>query len=609
MEDFERFKINKNIPKTIPKEEDDFSQFKVNQLPSWQPPTAEEEAIKAPPFYTDPVEYAAMLGTGGFSALRFGKPLIKELVEWGSFGGVPVAKSIGRGTEKVVRGMGAKALEKTIPVEKAAPVVYETGYKWLPGIAKATTPEMQRVIDLAQREKVSILAPDVTGNRTQALLFNAADKAIGGAGVTQKAAARSVKSMDAYSDRVLAELGGTYDPSIMGSVARAGMETKFEPIEAFGTKLYDIAAKEAVGVPTALSETTKTIKEIKKSKDWLYLPGQVKSVLTKVFNDISPPLTKGFQDVPPELLAKIEAQEIAQAKTLDFTDVESIRRAISKLSFHKEISGDIGNRFAGRLLMAIDKDMTVASEQAGTLAKEALAAARKFQAEHVFSLFKGKTKLGKPSIGTRIQQVANEDFLKIISKGNITEVQELHKVLPMNTMQEVKRAWLTELFNKYQKEYQLAEGKAFITDSPRIAAELNKYGDKYLKTLFSEREFKMIDEFRKLASHIGFAEKIASNPSGTAQTIYTIQIITGTGLASYGALRNDPLSAAAGIVFTFGGPYAIAKFMTSEAGFKYMTTGIKTNPAIREIITNSIKSAGIIGTRANIYLNRKATEE
>jgi hypothetical protein len=59
----------------------------------------------------------------------------------------------------------------------------------------------------------------------------------------------------------------------------------------------------------------------------------------------------------------------------------------------------------------------------------------------------------------------------------------------------------------------------------------------------------------------------------------------------------------------FGSPYAIAKFMTSEAGFKYMTTGVKINPEIKDIIAKSIKSAAIAGTHSNIDLNRTTQGE
>jgi len=392
-------------------------------------------------------------------------------------------------------------------------------------------------------------------------------------------------------------------------VAREGMAVKFDPIEQFGSKLYDIAAKEAAGISTNLSNTAKAVEEIRKSKDWLYLPGQIKNILTKVFNDVAPPIASKYGDLPPQLINKLEAQGAIQPHAMDFTEVESVRRAVSRLSFYKEISGDIGNRFAGKILVALDKDMSLASRQGGKLAKEAYDVARKFQSTEIFGVFKGKTALDKPSVGSRIQEVANEDFLKIISKGNLTELQDIKKVLPPNTLQEVKRAWLTNLFEKHQRLLQTESGPQYMTNTPAIGAEFNKYGEKYLKTLFNEKEFKMIDEFKKLSKHIGFAEKIASNPSGTAQTIYTIQLITGAGFASYGTWKQDPITAGAGLIFTFGSPYAIARFMTSEAGFKYMTTGIKINPTIREIVSNSIKSAAIAGTHANIDLNRPTRSE
>lgn len=494
---------------------------------------------------------------------------------------------------------------------KIIPFVAEKVISKLPGIAKATTPEMQGIIDLAKREKISILAPDVTGNRTQALIFNAADKSIGGSGVTQRAAGKVVQNMDAYGNRILSELGGQFEPTVVGQVAKEGMAVKFNPIEDFGNKLYDNFIKEASGVSVNLSNTSKIVEEIRNSKEFIYLPGQIKSVLNRVFSDLSPK-TKvmagtRYGGMPIDILEKLQEQGIT--KTMTIEELESIRRAISKLSFNKEISGDVGNRISVKVLGSIDEDMALASIKSGSLAKEALDDARKFQRENIFGIFKGKTELGKPSIGTRIQTVQNEDFLKIISKGNITELQDMKKVLPDETMQFVKRSWLTDLFSKHQRLLQTPEGKQYMIDTPGVAAELNKFGDKYLKILFNEKELTMINNFRELSKHIGFAEKIAGNPSGTAQTIYTIQLITGGAFGGIGLAKGDPIMTIGGLIFTFGSPWMIAKFMTSDAGFRYMTTGFKGSPVIKEIISNSIKAAAIGGTHANIDINEKEIKQ
>jgi hypothetical protein len=240
------------------------------------------------------------------------------------------------------------------------------------------------------------------------------------------------------------------------------------------------------------------------------------------------------------------------------------------------------------------------------LAKSALDEAKAFQKENIFGLFKGKTGLGKPSIGTKISGVANEDLLNLISRGNITELQDMKKVLPQETMQIVKRAWLTDLFTRIKPmEIQTPDGKVDVINIPRVVREFERYGEPYLKTLFSPKEMKILGEFTKLGKNIGFAQKIAANPSGTAQTLHMLQIITGTGVTGYGAFRRDPTTAAIGLILTFGSPYAIAKFMTSPAGYRYMTTGIEKSPVIRDILKQAIKSAAIVGTHANIDLNRQ----
>ncbi len=561
-------------------------------------------------------EIAEKSGYMGLAKEMMGKELTPELVSkmeesyqrdkrvkeaiGGFGGGVPseVANALKEGT---IMGMGGEVGGSLV-----SKVIAKVANKF-PGMAKATTPEMQAFIDLAKRENVSVLVPDVTGNRPQALLFNAADKAIGGSGVTQKAAARTIQDMDAYGNRILSQLGGQFEPTVMGDVAREGMKVKFEPIQEMGNKLYDNFVNQSLGVKIPLNNTTKVVNEIRNSKEFQYLPGQIKSILNKVFSDLNPIPQKmpnvRYGGLPEDILGKLQAQGIS--KTMGMDELESIRRALSKLSFHKEISGDVGNRISTQILKTIDEDMTMGAEKVSPLAKSALEDARRFQKENIFGIFKGKTEIGKPSIGTRIQTVQNEDFLKIISKGNLTELQDLKKVLPGETMQVVKRAWLTDLFTKYQRILQVPEGQKSMVNVPRVSSELDKYGDKYLKTLFNDNEFKMINDFRKLAQHISYAEKIASNPSGTAQTLATIQIITGGGFATYGTVKRDPILAASGLIFTFGGPYAVAKFMTSSGGFRYMTTGIKESPLIADIVSNSIKTAGVIGTQANLEVNKE----
>lgn len=572
--------------------------------------TAEEEALQEPGIVgtlLNPAEIATSALTGGITAIRHAKPILKEAADWATYGIPSLVKSVGTGIEKVVGGLSAKNIEKTFPVEKATAQTFaESGGKWLPMAAKATTAEMQGIIDLAKREKVSILAPDITGSRAQSLIFNAADKAIGGAGVTQKAAARVVQDIDSYSKRLLEHFGGEFEPTIMGSVARAGMEEKFQGVKNLGDELYKIAAQEAAGIDTTLSETTRVIREIQKTKDWQYLPSNVKNILEKVFDDIAPKESLAWkgEELPAEVIKKLKDQGAIESaiKSMDFTEVESIRRAVSKLTFTQEVSGNIGNKFATEIHAALEKDMEGAAKAAGTSAFEAYKAARDHQKKNIFGVFKGKTDLGQPSIGSRIETVANEDFLKLISRGNITELQEMKRVLPENTLQEVKRAWLTDLFSKHMRDMNTPALSGNFINAPRVAKILDDYGEKYLKTLFNDKEYKMIQEFKTLASHVGFSEKIASNPSGTAQTLYTISVITGGSV--YGGATQDWKKAVLGTVFMFGSPYAIAKVMTSDAGFKFMTTGIKSHPEIRDIIAKSIKSAAMMGTHAQIDLNR-----
>lgn len=71
---------------------------------------------------SDPVETVALGSTGGIAALRAGRPIAKEAIDW-ALGGIPSAyKGVKGGFKGILEGLSAKSVEKRIPVEKALPL-------------------------------------------------------------------------------------------------------------------------------------------------------------------------------------------------------------------------------------------------------------------------------------------------------------------------------------------------------------------------------------------------------------------------------------------------------------------------------------------------------
>ena len=92
-----------------------------------QPPkmiTPEEEALQPPGFLgtiLNPAEILGMALTGGVSALRLGKPVAREMLDWASQGAIPLIRGGRLGIKNLIAGLGAKEVEKRVPAAAATP--------------------------------------------------------------------------------------------------------------------------------------------------------------------------------------------------------------------------------------------------------------------------------------------------------------------------------------------------------------------------------------------------------------------------------------------------------------------------------------------------------
>ncbi len=69
----------------------------------------------------NPAEVATMIATGGISAARLGRPILKAMADWGLYGAPSIAKGIRGGVRGLIGGLGAKAVERRIPPAMTVP--------------------------------------------------------------------------------------------------------------------------------------------------------------------------------------------------------------------------------------------------------------------------------------------------------------------------------------------------------------------------------------------------------------------------------------------------------------------------------------------------------
>lgn len=113
------------------------------------------------------------------------------------------------------------------------------------------------------------------------------------------------------------------------------------------------------------------------------------------------------------------------------------------------------------------------------------------------------------------------------------------------------------------------QSEEFISPA-KFTTNVFKYGDDTLKAALSPESYKAVTDLAKLAKYTQGAERLAGNPSGTAQNIIAW---------SQGALvlHNPVIGTISAIT-----PPALARLYLSEAGRRYLTTGIRTPAGTRQ---------------------------
>jgi hypothetical protein len=423
------------------------------------------------------------------------------------------------------------------------------GLGFLASYGKAASPFSKEVMRLGEEAGVPLLAPDITGSRFQSILFSSLDKLMGGSGVMQRAGGETVEKLGQYGERVLERFGGKLSPEVAGEMAKRGMKQTWRNVKLVSDDLYgQVASKaQAKGIVVEMKEAGKVADNIINSREFKYLDTETKSRIKLIIDDLK-------ENIP-------------------FKDADDIRKSVGGVSFPSEVSGTRGQGLANKILSAIDNDMERAASKAGSDVLDTLKEARRFNKEYIFGVYKGETKNFQKAIGTKILHSNDEDILKMISKGNITELRQVQQVLPPDAMTGIKQAWLTDLFKNSQTIVRTQKGEIESLSGSKLTSALKGYGDEYLKVMFDPDELKAIKDLALLARATGTAEKLAGNPSGTAQTIMAGSLLTGAG-AGIGSTQGRQ-GAVIGGVGGMASPFLLAKLITSSFGRKWMTTGFK----------------------------------
>lgn len=149
----------------------------------------------------------------------------------------------------------------------------------------------------------------------------------------------------------------------------------------------------------------------------------------------------------------------------------------------------------------------------------------------------------------------------IIMPKNVETIRKAKVVLSPSTWQDVERNFLEELLTVNKPI--AGEATEFISPA-KFETNVFKFSDETLKAALSGDNYKAVKDLALLSKYVQTAEKMAGNPSGTAQNV----IAWGQGAMIW----RDPTT---GLLMAFSPP-VFAKLYFSKFGRKLFVEGFKT---------------------------------
>lgn len=145
----------------------------------------------------------------------------------------------------------------------------------------------------------------------------------------------------------------------------------------------------------------------------------------------------------------------------------------------------------------------------------------------------------------------------IVRPDNTKNIIDIRKVVGKEGMEDIRAVFLEKILklNKFER-----------FSPAKFSTKVSEFGNKTLKELFKGKEGVLKDllDLKEVSLLTGGAERIAGNPSGTAQTVISYSL-------AGSALLFDPITATQMVVL----PKMLARLYLSKRGTKLLSEGVK----------------------------------
>ena len=425
--------------------------------------------------------------------------------------------------------------------------------------------------DMAAREAlgkeagVKLTPADITQRRSTQILESQLDKNIGSANTAALERSAKLKQVGEYVESLQEKMGGKSDKLTAGQFAKTGASDRYEKFMTKASEKYDAIPVEPAepietsSLATTASEHLDSLGKIENST--------VKGILSK--------LKIGEHAVPEKISTILDSSgkpvvtEPAGVKPA-YTWQELRKDRSSLLKLARTTSDRVKKSIYYDLASAMNDDIATFADKVGNpKIKSALDKANKFYKEGGEGIPGVKTWRDK-QIASMLRTESPEDIVGkfFTARPNESDLIRLKSVTGPEGFKELKKAWFDQLISQGEdRSFGLAK---FATSYDRFKRSGN------LKIILNGAERKGLDKLYKISRIVQEAERVAGNPSGTAQ--YAIN-------SAYNWVRHPVLMAATQL----GSGRLAALYFENPTFRKYLTHGLEFNP---------------LSTKAKLYASR-----
>lgn len=410
-------------------------------------------------------------------------------------------------------------------------------------------PGRAAAVEAATEAGVPLTRAEITGSKPVSLLESGLEKTLTGSGQIQKFRQAQSAAIQNALEGIKKRFGSQEPLSSAGAESKLGMQSELGQARELGRKLYKDIPDVNIP-PTNLRKTLNDISYANPEKRVLSVVNEVKQRVG--FEGSQNANFQKLNDIRNYLSKEIQAETTFNP----ITGSQITETGRSLIPIKKALDEDIQNYISSSKKSEYGKMEANQFETAFTKA----------------NAFHGNVKdLINNKLVRKLSKAPESDVVKtVFGPGRPEDVLVAKAAMGQEGYQALKKQYFNDLI-----------------ESKNIGNTLDKLEPEFLNTAFSTQEIealRKLDAIKKIS--LG-AEKLAGNPSGTAQNIGTGVTLAGLGHAGF-KLLTSPLAAIAEIAAILGIPYVAAKaYIGSAKGIP-----LPVNTAAKVAIKGGIASQG-----------------